>query len=60
MTSADNVGEWYKAVQLYDLGRVDEALEAFKGVKMNAKMLLNIGCCHLQKNDLKTASEVCS
>ena len=58
MSSADNIGAWYEAVQLYDAGRIDEALEVFKTVQKNAKMLLNMGCCYLRKNDLKVAAEV--
>ena len=58
MSSADDIAAWYEGVQLYDVNRIDEALEIFKNTKQNAKMLLNIGCCYLRKNDLKSASEV--
>ena len=58
MSSADDISAWYDAVQLYDAGRVDEAVEMFKQTKQNAKMMLNIGCCYLRKHDLKSAAEV--
>ncbi|XP_066934381.1 NADPH oxidase activator 1-like [Clytia hemisphaerica] len=57
MSSADDIAAWYEGVQLYDINRIDEALEVFKNTKQNAKMLLNIGCCYLRKNDLQSASE---
>jgi hypothetical protein len=56
--SADDISSWYEAVQLYESGRVDEAIEKFKSVKQNSKILLNTGCCYLRKSDLNTASKV--
>jgi len=57
MSSADDISSWYEAVQLYEVNRIDEAIEKFKSVKQNARMLLNTGCCYLRKNDLQTAGE---
>ena len=60
MSSADDISSWYEAVQLYEVNRIDEAIEKFKSVKQNARMLLNTGCCYLRKNDLMTAGETFS
>lgn len=58
MSSADDISLWYEAVQYYEAGQIDEAIQKFENVKKNAKMLTNIGCCYLRKNDLKSASEI--
>lgn len=58
MSSADDISLWYEAVQYYEAGQIDEAIQKFKNVNKNAKMLTNIGCCYLRKNDLKSASEI--
>ena len=58
MASAGDVASWYEAVQLYEVNRIDEAIEKFKASKQNAKMLMNTGCCYLRKNNLKGAEQV--
>lgn len=58
MISANDISSWYEAVQLYEVNRIDEAIEHFKAAKQNSKMMVNTGCCYLRKNDLKSAEEV--
>ena len=58
MASADDVASWFEATQLYEFNRIEEAIEKFKAAKQSSKMLMNIGCCYLRKNDLKSAEEV--
>lgn len=58
MISANDISSWYEAVQLYEVNRIDEAIEHFKAAKQNSKMMVNTGCCYLRKNDLKSAEQV--
>lgn len=59
MSTADDISLWYDAIQLYEAGLVEEALDIFMNkVKQNAKMIINAGCCYLRKNDLKTAADI--
>jgi len=57
MATADDISLWYEAVNHYEIGEIDEAIEIFLSVKQNAKMLFNLGCCYLRKNDLANANE---
>lgn len=57
MSNADEIQIWFDAVQSYDNGDIDEAIKMFESTKRNAKMLFNIGCCYLKKEDLDRAEK---
>ena len=60
MSNANEIQIWFDAVQLYDAGNVDDAIEMFAEAKKTAKMLFNIGCCFLKKEQLDDAEAVSS
>eukprot|EP00111_Clytia_hemisphaerica_P006359 TCONS_00018427-protein len=55
MANANDLQIWFDAVQLYDNGDIDISIEMFQSAKQTAKMLFNIGCCYLKKDDLDNA-----
>ena len=57
-SSPDEVRKWYNAVQLYDNGELNAAIDKFKEVMPCAKMLFNIACCHLSINQMDLAVKV--
>lgn len=55
MSSAEDVQAWFDAVQLYDDGNIEEAIQKFRDVTSNSKMLFDIGCCYLRINNVNSA-----
>lgn len=51
MTCAEEVQGWINAVQLYESGLNIEAVETFKTMAPNSKIMFNIGCCYLNIGD---------
>jgi len=58
MSNANELQTWFDAVQLYDAGNIDEAIQMFAETNKTAKMLFNIGCCFLKKEELDSAEAV--
>lgn len=58
MSSAEDVQAWFDAVQLYDDGNIEEAIQKFRDVTSNSKMLFDIGCCYLRINNVNSAIQV--
>ena len=58
MTSANEVEDWFHAVNLYDEGKLEEAIKSFKSIPQNAKTAFNIGCSYLTLGNVQLAAKV--
>lgn len=58
MTSPEDIENWFEGTQLYDAEDIEGALNKFREVTQNSRILFNVGCCYLAINDIKAAAKV--